>query len=128
MACVLRAQGAGFDVGAFLAQSPFARHAVPTPKASTPGEDTRAGFNLTVSTAGFDDLTGQVDDAIGFLDEFEDELRRLGRCDGVSAVSLDFGIRRREVPIQTDAFPPDLLWRAGALDIALEVTHYALTD
>ena len=65
---------------------------------------------------------------MSFLDEYEEELRRLGRFPGVEGVSLDFGIRWREVAAQTDTFPSDLLWRAGALDISLEITHYMVAE
>ncbi len=127
MSCVLRAAGRGFDIEAFLADSPFKPESVyQKGQAKLSGEVGRAaaGFNLTVSRAGFGDLAGQVRDAIAFLDEFEDELRRLGRFTGVDEVSLDFGIAWRDVAAQTDTFPPELLWRVGALDIALGVSHY----
>ena len=85
---------------------------------------TKPGFNVTVSDAGMDDLDAQIDEAIAFLDRHEDELRRLGRYEGVEDVTIDFGIKWRDVAAQFDWFPPELLWRAGALDIGLCVSHY----
>ncbi|MEE9263224.1 MAG: hypothetical protein V3V11_02105, partial [Vicinamibacteria bacterium] len=85
-------------------------------------------FSLTVSHAAFSDLETQISDAILFLDEYEDELRRLGSSDGVEGISLDFGVQRRDVAAQTDVFPSDLLWRAGALDIWIAITHYAIAE
>jgi hypothetical protein len=81
---------------------------------------------LTVSEAGLSDLDSQILAAIVFLDQHEEELRRLGGFPGVDVVSLDFAVARRQVVAQTESFPSELLWRAGALDITLAITHYAL--
>lgn len=123
-----------FNVEAFLAESPFKPDAVL--KGAGPHYSglpqrqggSSPGFNLTVSQAGFDDLAGQIIEAVAFLDEFEDELRRLARFPGVEAVSLDFAVRWRDVAAQTDTFPPELLWRSGALDIAIAISHYPVSD
>lgn len=134
MSCVLRAAGESFDVAAFLAESPFRPDAVygkgePLPGGASTGRVRSAsGFDLTVSEAGLTDLDGQVLAAIVFLDQYEDELRRLGGFPGVDAVSIDFAVAQRSVVAQTESFPSDLLWRAGALDIALAITHYAVAD
>jgi hypothetical protein len=135
MSCVLRAIGAAFDVDAFLADSGLRAETVfhrGTPK--LPGSPDGAtwsasGLNVSVSDhGGLDDLALQVRDASRFLNQHEDELRRLGGFPGVEEVCLDFGIRRRDVAMQTDVFPADLLWQAGALDIDLVVTHYAVAE
>jgi len=132
MSCVLRAIGRSFDVDAFLAESPIRAEAVfhrgePRLPGQPEGEKRSAsGFNARVGESDLDDLDGQVQEATQFLAEHEDELRRLGAFDGVEEVCLDFGIRRRDVPAQSDVFPADLLWRAGALDLDLVVTHYAI--
>jgi hypothetical protein len=34
-------------------------------------------------------------------------------------------IDRKDVAVQSDVFDAELLWRAGALDIDLVVSHYA---
>jgi hypothetical protein len=134
MGCVLRAAGDSFDVAAFLEQSSFRPQAVYRKGETLPagmGTDrvrSASGFDLTVSEAGLSDLDGQIVDAIVFLDRHEEELRRLGSYAGVDVVSLDFAVARREMVAQTESFPPDLLWRAGALDIALSITHYAVAD
>jgi hypothetical protein len=134
MTCVLRAIGSEFDVDTFLADSPLRPEAVyrkgepVLSSAPQGGIRTASGFNLGVSQAGFDDLPGQVRDAVEFLDEYEDELRRLGKFPGVEAVVLDCGVRWRDVAAQTDVLPAELLWRAGALDIDITVTHYAIAD
>jgi hypothetical protein len=133
MTCVLRAIGRGFDVDAFLRDSPFSRATVfhrgaPRLPGVPDGKQWDAsGFNLPVSEAGFN-LSEQIEDAMRLLRDHADELRRLLRFPGLEEVCLDFGIQRREVAAQTAVFPADLLWQAGALDIDLVVTHYAVAD
>ncbi len=137
MSAVLRAHGEAFDVELFLAESSLEPDSVyqkgaPVPSAAARKENgtprRASGFSLTVSHADFSDLETQISEAIVFLDEYEDELRRLGKFDGVEGVSLDFGVQRRDVAAQTDVFPSDLLWRAGALDIWIAITHYAIAE
>jgi hypothetical protein len=137
MSAVLRAHGEAFDVELFLADSSLEPDNVyqkgapvgAPPAGKENGSPRRtSGFNLTVSHADFSDLETQIKEAILFLDEYEDELRRLGSFDGVQGISLDFGVQRRDVAAQTDVLPSDLLWRAGALDIWIAVTHYAIAE
>ncbi len=134
MSAVLRAHGEGFDVELFLAESSLEPDNVYQKGAPVVSDKenglprTTSGFSLTVSRADFSDLETQIREAILFLDEYEDELRRLGKFDGVEGVSLDFGVERRDVAAQTDVFPSDLLWRAGALDIWIAITHYAIVE
>ncbi len=131
MSCVLRAFGDKFKPTDFFDDSPLEPDSVYEKRDPRKPEDpdaTFSGFNLTVSDATIDELEIQILQAMSFLDEYEEELRRLGRFPGVEDVSLDFGIRWREVAAQTDSFPSDLLWRAGALDISLEITHYLVSE
>jgi hypothetical protein len=125
---MLRAGGAEFDADAYLAASPFGeatRYHRGDPRwPGFKGTHRTSGFKVTVSRAAVADLATQVEEAIAFLDEHEDELRRLGRFDGVEELELDFTVAWRDLAMQTDWFPPELLWRAGALDIALRMTHY----
>ena len=134
MSCVLRAIGTAFDVDAYLKSSRlvasivFRRGEPRTPGQPEGPRRTASGLNVAVSDANVDDLAAQVRDALRFLREHEDDLRRLGSCPGMEEVCLDFALRRRDVVAQSDLFPADLLWQAGALDIDLVVTHYAMTQ
>ena len=128
MGCVLRAIGTDFDVDEFLKDSPFADAAAfhrGEPRAPGGEGERRAasGFNVDIGP-GLSELRLQVQAARRFLREHEDELRRLGSFDGVEEVCLDFGIPRRAGAEESDLFPADLLWQAGALDIDLVVTGY----
>jgi hypothetical protein len=129
MSCVLRASGTEFDPEAFLVESelrgganPIYRRGEPRPGGKTWQS---SGFHVGVSEAELSDLPGQIRDALNFLSQHEKELQRLGRFEGVEAVCLDFAIDRKDVAIQSDVFDAELLWRAGALDIDLVVSHYA---
>lgn len=134
MTCVLRAIGAEFDVDAFLRESPFSgatrfRRGEPRLAPGPDGDECAAsGFAVPVGEADLDDLEGQVSGATDFLRLQEDELRRLGQFPGLQEMCLDFAIGRRDVAAQVSVFPAELLWQAGALDIDLVVTHYAVDD
>jgi hypothetical protein len=127
MSCMLRAIGTSFDVDGFLKESalpadPAFRRGEPRISGHPEGPKRSAsGFNVPISDAEIDD---QVSAAMDFLNEHEEELRRLGSFPGVEEVCLDFGVRRRaEEGVQSELFPAGLLWRAGALDIDLVVTY-----
>jgi hypothetical protein len=129
MTCVLRASGTDFDPDSFLGESELAggpstvyRRGDPRP-----GEGTwqSSGFQVSVSEADLSDLPAQIRDAVRFLSRNEEELQRLGRFEGVESVCLDFAIERRDIAVQSEVFDAELLWRAGALDIDLVVSHYS---
>jgi hypothetical protein len=133
LSCVLRAIGRDFDVDEFLKDSPLPHDAAfhrgePRVPGEAGAKRAASGFNAPVSAADLHDLDVQILDAAHFLREHEDELRRLGRFPGVEEVCLDFGIAWRDVASQSDVFPADLLWQAGALDIDLVVTHYTVAQ
>jgi hypothetical protein len=129
MSCVLRASGTDFDPESFLEASQLRAGANPIYRRGEPGPGGEAwrssGFHVGVSEADLGDLPRQIRDAVRFLSVHEEELQRLGRFEGVEAVCLDFAIDRKEVAVQSDVFDAELLWRAGALDIDLVVSHYS---
>jgi hypothetical protein len=134
VSCALRAAGPAFDVDAFLRDTTLpvdAVHRRGQPRLpGIPGRHvaSQSGFNSCASEADFDDLGTQIRDAIQFLTRHETELRRLRAFPGVEAVTLDFGIRWREVAVQKDTFPSELLCLAGALGMELTVSHYPIAD
>ena len=79
--------------------------------------------HFDVSTANFDDLTRQVNDAIAFLRSHALDLKLLMSEPGANGV-LDFAVERREVAAQFDAFPATLVREAASLGLALETSHY----
>ena len=71
-----------------------------------------------------DNFEQQIQDAITFLKRYQPELDELQKFLGVESVYLDFGVESRDVFVQTERFPPELLRLAGDLDIAIEVSRY----
>jgi hypothetical protein len=55
-------------------------------------------------------------------------LKRLTSWPGVDGVVLDFGIERRDVVVQCDVLPPDLLRVVGELGRAIELSQYPVGD
>ena len=83
---------------------------------------------VDVSEAGFDEFALQMEDAVAFLTSEDQQVRRLCSWPGVETATLAFGIARREVAAQTDHLPTEFVRLAGALGLAIEVSHYAVSD
>jgi len=72
MSCVLRASGANFDADEFLkvswldALTAFHRGTVHFPTSSVTRKSDYSGMKVSVSTREISDLSGQVEDAVGF--------------------------------------------------------------
>ncbi len=130
MSCVLRASGANFDVDEFLkissldALTAFRPGAVQFPTSSVTRRTDYSGMNVSVSTREFSDLNGLVDDAVGFLQENDRELRRLRDFPGLERMDLEFPVEDRDLVFQRDAFPHQLLSLLGELRIGLIVSRY----
>jgi hypothetical protein len=133
MSCLLRVAGRTLDVDAYLARparlSPVAvfRRGEPRFRLTDPKgtRHQRSGLNVVVSRKDDDDLAGQVKDALRFLSAQGATIRALVRRKGVETASLDFGIERRaDALVQVDAFPAELVLRAGKLGLSLQMSHY----
>ena len=130
MSCLLRASGANFDVDEFLkvssldALTAFHRGAVQFPTSSVTRKSDYCGMNVSVSTREFSDLSGQVEDAVGFLKENDRELRRLRNFPGLERMDLEFPVEDRDLVFQRDAFPHQLLSLLGGLGIGLIVSRH----
>jgi hypothetical protein len=132
--CVLRASGTEFDVDAFLATSSVSAISIRRKGelrfATTPDgpRHDRSGFTADVSMKEWDDLPGQIEDAKAFLAEHEVELRRLRAFPGVGGMELDFPMNLRigtkDVAVQGDRLPADLLFAAGRAGIDIVITIY----
>jgi len=132
--CVLRVTGKEFDADRYLALSGLT--AVDVFRASEPRAKSRpegkrhqvSGFTIDVSRESWANLAGQVMDAIAFLKEHEQPLTMLRSAPGVEDIRLDFPIDlridRQNVMAQFDYFPPELVSRAGALGLGLEISIY----
>lgn len=123
--CVLRVYGDRFSPDQFLEGSKLSACAVWHKGASRSkrrSPDADSGFNIVVSELG--DLSSQVNDAVQFLKANHGELVRLRQTSGVDGLVLDFGIARRDVAVQCDSFPPELVRSAAEFDLGLELSQY----
>ena len=86
------------------------------------------GVRCVVSEHPPGDLTGQVSDAIKFLVQFHDDLRRITSHAGCKDAFLDFANENRlddeTVAVQVDYLPAELLALAGELDIGVMLSLY----
>ena len=114
--CVLRVSGTDFDAKAFVAESGLKALRL---------QD--SSFNVNVSSCEANDLPGQIQDALRFLESQADILRRLCSRPGVR-LSLDFGIAQKDVAAQFVRFPPELVRSAGEFPIGLDFSLYAISD
>jgi hypothetical protein len=129
--CVLRVSGKNFDPAKYLASSTIKPYSV-----FRVGEQAEAkgrihkvsGFKVDVSGRSWNTLTGQVADAIAFLQRHGHTLAKLRSIQEVEDVRLDFPLNLRindeTVFVQFDYFPPELVSLAGALGCGLEVSIY----
>jgi hypothetical protein len=127
MPCVLRARGSSFAVDEFLAASslrPITVFHRGQKQSSKSRPMPASGFHADVSAADFSNLQGQIADAVQFVEQNRGELARLVGFPGVEDVSVDFGIEERDVPAQSERFPPNLLRAMGSLGISLAFTLY----
>lgn len=126
MSCIFRVVGSDFDVDAFLNDFALTPYRV-FHKGERRGEKSiheQCGFTMVASDAEMEEPPQQVRDAIEFLKANQVELEKLRHVPGVT-MCLDFGIADRDVVVQCDRFPPELLRLAGNLEIGIEISHYA---
>ena len=86
-----------------------------------------SGFKSDVSTKGFDDLNGQVKDAIQYLKRHKSKIVQLREVFKVKDITLDFPIDLRigeKIVVQFDYLPPQLISLAGKLGIGIEISIY----
>ena len=77
-----------------------------------------------MSNADFSNLSAQILDAKLFLLQHVADLQTVQRFPGVESITLDFAIETRDVAVQSESFPADLLATLGRLGIDLTVSIY----
>ena len=132
--CVLRVASRRKTLSDFLseAQIPYCEcHDRDTPMKFGPQKGMPygyAGFKSDVSSKAWDDLPGQISDAIRFLRRHKADLKRLKTKLQVSDVRLDFPhnlrIGHHDIVAQFDYLPPNLISLAGELGIGIELSLY----
>lgn len=114
MSCVLRISGPGMN--ATLSKISLEPYRV---------EENTAHFD--VSEADFGNFVVQIKDAISFLKSHMEDVKLMMGEPNTSGV-LDFAIEWRDVAVQNDNFPAELVRKAGSLGLALELSHYPISE
>jgi hypothetical protein len=132
MACVLRASGCHFEPDEFLKGSTL--HAIKVWRKGEPRKSGRgirdcSGMNIAVSGSDLADFRQQMLEATGFLQSHRSELLRLVAFPGIEEAGIDFATSwKSDVVTQTDYLPPDLIRVAGEIGLAIEISHYPVSD
>jgi aralkylamine N-acetyltransferase len=91
-----------------------------------------AGFQSVVSKKEWDDLPGQIQDAIRFLQRYQADLTQLRNKFNVADVRLDFPynlrIGRNNIAVQFDFLPAALISLAGGLGIGITMSLWPAAD
>ena len=127
--CVLRVSGE-FEVDALLSRITIVPYRIDRkgqprvgPKSTVSAYDS---FHVATSDAGWCDLERQIGDTIEFLRNHRQDVAYVMSFPGVSEAELDFAVARRDVAVQNDYFPAELLRLAGDLGIGINISHYSL--
>lgn len=130
MSCMFRIAGVRVDIDRLLdavslpAEMSF-RKGAPRLKTRPDGERNKeSGAAFLVSDADFDQFEKQKRDAIAFLKTKKAAIRKIMNWPGVDGGELDFGVEQREVVIQCEHFPSELLKLAGGLGLDIELSLY----
>jgi hypothetical protein len=133
--CVLHVTSKHDDFGPFLAQTSlpvYQSHRLgEIPKSGNRRPYEAYGFSCTVSERDFNDVGGQIEDALAFLTLHHSELDRLSKQYRVDDLRLDFPYWCRldnTCFMQSDYLPAALLLAAGRLGIGIELSLYSRTD
>lgn len=89
------------------------------------------GFRSEVSQREFEDLAGQVEDAVSFLTKFSNELSELVTKHKLDAITLDFPLSLPTDPsiiAMCRHLPAHLLKLAGNLGISIELSFYPVLE
>jgi hypothetical protein len=133
MTCSLSARGKDFDVETFLARTrlPFkdAHFWIrKTPIYNTKRRHHDSGFSEWVSRDKWDNLRSAVAEVLKFLKVNRKELLKLKHTKGVKDLMLDFAFDSRlgtkNVAMQGEYLPAELLRLAGELDIGIGLSIY----
>ena len=88
-----------------------------------PYRNERRTAHFEVSSSEFANFSGQISDAIAFLQKNASDIKRvLSEIDAHGV--LDFAVEWRDAAFQSNCFPASLVREAGNLGLALEISNY----
>ena len=88
----------------------------------------KSGFKVGVTEADFEDLPKQIEAAISFLKQNQQELEKLCRVPEVERACLDFGLNKRDVFCQQDTLPAELLYLAGSIGLDIDLSQFPAVE
>jgi len=128
MSCILRIGGTDLKPDDLLRESGLVAYRIDRKGElgllKNRGPHQKSSVHVEVSSAGFDDLPGQVADAMTFLRAKESGLRAVVAFPGVEWAQLDFGVDHADVAIDSKYLKPELLVLAGGLGLGIELSIY----
>jgi hypothetical protein len=126
MACVLRVSGIPEAIQDWLSSSGLAERVYPRARPSRSG---KAFVNLEVSDADFDDIGGQIRDAVAFLKQFGSTVEQLAHTSGIDRVVLDFGTAMpADRAWHSVVLPRELIHHAGRAAVDVEISSYPVEE
>jgi hypothetical protein len=129
MSCVLRVTGKDLNIDDVLSinlkTDSFWKKGQPKSSVKSDGEKHKnSGVTYLTSNAEFENFELQVKESINYLAENVDKIKSILSFPDIDFAVLDFGIVWRDVAIQSDYFPPDLVKIAGELGLGIELSQY----
>jgi len=134
MGAILRISGKELDADSFdlgWEIKPNTIHRKGDPVRLTKPEGKKIDYSaliFTVSKAKHSDLKGQIKEATEFLERNKEYLDHLSDFSGIEDIVIDFSfnsrIDRKNVEVQLDYFPAELIKLAGSFNIALWLTQW----
>ncbi len=122
------------DIDAFVAKTrlrPYKKTYKGQPRFKTKPEGEKIRYSLLsieTSKANFSDLNKQIKDTIQYIKKNKKKLAHISLTKEIEHATLDFGIDlridKKNVLIQSDKFPSDLLKLAGDLGLDIELSIY----
>jgi hypothetical protein len=110
MTCILRIHADGSPIGALV-----------------PYRFENGIAHFQVSDAEFSNIDDQVQDATNFLQKNDAVLLTAVSQPGANGV-LDFAVEWRDVAVQVETFPAELVRWAGKIGLALQFSHYPSSE
>ena len=85
----------------------------------------RSGAHYCLSEADFNEFEQQKEDVIKYLIQNEDKMKAIQQLSGLDDVYLDFGIEQRDVAIQSDYLPSELIQLAGKFGLGIRMSQFS---
>ncbi len=136
MPCNLIILGKNLDIDAFILKSKLRGFAKiykgqPALKSKPQGRKvTHSQIGIQTSKADFNDLKKQITDTIRYLKKHQNKLKHIKKTKEVDLAILDFGtnlrIDNKNVFLQSDRLPNQLLQLAGDLGLEIDISIYPI--